>query len=100
MQRPGWLWLWGGGGGGGWHFRPGCARCGAGSQLGGGSGPSPQGVGLYQGDDGNVYGLGIPIWGVLEPYISVQLRDIPVSYSPSRGADIAVKMCLLSKIYG
>src|SRR5439155_15462830 len=46
----------------------------------------------YGADDGLWYSHGVPVWNVLEPYISVQLQDIPVSYAPSRGADFAVGM--------
>jgi len=60
-------------------------------------GPGGGGCGKCGGGPGGTVGppimaAGMPVWSVLEPYISVQLRDVPVSYSPGRGADFAVKM--------
>jgi len=72
----------GGGGGGGAHG--GCEFClPAGGQLWGNDGGEAAGGGMM---------LGMPTWSVLEPYISVQLQDVPVSYQPSRGSPFAVKM--------
>jgi RHS repeat-associated protein len=37
-------------------------------------------------------GIGMPVWEVAEPYISLWLRDQPMAYQPSIGSEIAFKL--------
>ncbi len=60
---------------------------------GGGTGGGPPGDGPPpRRPSAGCDGCGMPEWSVSEPYISLWIRDIPMAYQPSRGAEVLLRM--------
>ncbi len=80
--------------------QPGCAGCcisGSGSTSptglsGPSDGDSPPPEFFSFGDEPTDDGVGMPVWRVSEPYLSVWLRDEPLGYQPSLGSRVALNL--------
>ncbi len=57
---------------------------------GDGDGPPPEFFSF--GDDPTDDGVGMPVWRVSEPYLSVWLQDEPLGYQPGLGSRVALRL--------
>jgi RHS repeat-associated protein len=83
---------------GGGGRAPGCGGC-CGGGGDGGSGPTGPGDGdgplpdfLDSGAGPIPDGIGMPVWRISEPYLSVWLHDEPLGYQPSLGSRVALRL--------